>query len=71
MKSPGRAVTNGQMAQYLKVLLRMDLEMVQANILMIRKELNIKDNGSMECVMAKVLLLIKMDQYKKESGTQA
>jgi hypothetical protein len=38
---------------------------------MIRKELNIKDNGSMECVMAKVLLLIKMDQYMKGSGTQA
>jgi hypothetical protein len=49
----------------------MDLEMVKENILMIRRELNIKANGSMECVMAKVLLLIKMGQFMKESGTQA
>ena len=71
MKSLGWAVTNGQMAQSFKALLRMGLEMVMANILMIRKELSMKANGSMECVMAKVLLLIKMDQFMKESGTQA
>ena len=71
MKSLAWAVTNGQMAQSLKVLLRMDLEMVKENILMIRRELNIKANGLMECVMAKVLSLIKMDQFMKESGTQA
>ena len=71
MKSLAWAVTNGQMAQSLKVLLRMDLEMVMANILMIRKELSMKANGLMECAMAKVLLLIKMGQFMKEIGIQA
>ena len=70
MKSLAWAVTNGQMAQSLKVLLRMDLEMVMANILMIRKESNMKANGLMECAMAKVLLLIKMGQFMKEIGIQ-
>lgn len=55
MKSLVLAVTNGRMAQSLKVLSRMDLEMVKVNILMIRRGLNIKANGLMECVMAKVL----------------
>jgi hypothetical protein len=49
----------------------MDLEMVMANILMIRKELSMKANGLMECAMAKVLLLIKMGQFMKEIGIQA
>ena len=71
MKSLAWAVTNGQMAQSLKVLLRTDLEMVMANILMIRKELSMKANGLMECAMAKVLLLIKMGQFMKEIGIQA
>ena len=71
MKSLAWAVTNGQMAQSLKVLLRMDLEMVMANILMIRKESNMKANGLMECAMAKVLLPIKMGQFMKEIGIQA
>jgi hypothetical protein len=65
------AVTNGQMALSLKALLRMDLETGKANILMIKKELSIKANGSMECVMVKVSLLIRTDQYMKAIGIQA
>jgi hypothetical protein len=71
MKSLVLAVTNGRMVHFLKGLSKMDLEMGKANILMIRKELSIKANGLMECVMVKVSLLIKTDQYMKASGTQA
>jgi hypothetical protein len=71
MKSLVLAVTNGRMVHFLKGLSKMDLEMGKANILMIRKELSIKANGLMGCVMVKVSLLIKTDQYMKASGTQA